>query len=86
MEKTHELEDLGQTGTERVEPCLFPCSLISVLIFLTQPAGYYGPGCVDACLLNPCQNQGSCRHLQGTPHGYICDCPNGYFGQHCEHR
>ncbi|XP_075820597.1 cadherin EGF LAG seven-pass G-type receptor 3 isoform X4 [Microtus pennsylvanicus] len=48
--------------------------------------GYYGPGCVDACLLNPCQNQGSCRHLQGTPHGYICDCPNGYFGQHCEHR
>ncbi|XP_052577356.1 cadherin EGF LAG seven-pass G-type receptor 3 isoform X3 [Peromyscus californicus insignis] len=48
--------------------------------------GYYGPGCVDACLLNPCQNQGSCRHLQGAPHGYTCDCANGYFGQHCEHR
>ncbi|EGV92128.1 Cadherin EGF LAG seven-pass G-type receptor 3 [Cricetulus griseus] len=48
--------------------------------------GYYGPGCVDACLLNPCQNQGSCRHLQGSPHGYTCDCTNGYFGQHCEHR
>nr|XP_023415852.1 cadherin EGF LAG seven-pass G-type receptor 3 isoform X2 [Cavia porcellus] len=50
-----------------------------------QP-GYYGPGCVDACLLNPCQNQGSCRHLPGAPHGYTCDCPGGYFGHHCEHR
>ncbi|XP_072797323.1 cadherin EGF LAG seven-pass G-type receptor 3 isoform X2 [Vicugna pacos] len=48
--------------------------------------GYYGPGCVDACLLNPCQNQGSCRHLPGAPHGYICDCVGGYFGHHCEHR
>ncbi|XP_055985703.1 cadherin EGF LAG seven-pass G-type receptor 3 isoform X1 [Sorex fumeus] len=48
--------------------------------------GYYGPGCVDACLLNPCQNQGSCRHLPGVPHGYTCDCPGGYFGHHCEHR
>ncbi|XP_053785575.1 cadherin EGF LAG seven-pass G-type receptor 3 isoform X1 [Desmodus rotundus] len=48
--------------------------------------GYYGPGCVDACLLNPCQNQGSCRHLPGAPHGYTCDCASGYFGQHCEHR
>ncbi|XP_058534397.1 cadherin EGF LAG seven-pass G-type receptor 3 isoform X1 [Ochotona princeps] len=50
-----------------------------------QP-GYYGPGCVDACLLNPCQNQGSCRHLPGAPHGYTCDCPSGYFGHRCEHR
>ncbi|XP_043741817.1 cadherin EGF LAG seven-pass G-type receptor 3 [Cervus elaphus] len=48
--------------------------------------GYYGPGCVDACLLNPCQNQGSCRHLPGAPHGYTCDCTGGYFGHHCEHR
>ncbi|XP_025311536.2 cadherin EGF LAG seven-pass G-type receptor 3 isoform X2 [Canis lupus baileyi] len=48
--------------------------------------GYYGPGCVDACLLNPCQNQGSCRHLPGAPHGYTCDCVGGYFGHHCEHR
>lgn len=66
--------------------CFFPCSLTSVLSFLTQTAGYYGPGCVDACLLNPCQNQGSCRHLRGAPHGYTCDCASGYFGQHCEHR
>ncbi|XP_021113438.1 cadherin EGF LAG seven-pass G-type receptor 3 isoform X2 [Heterocephalus glaber] len=50
-----------------------------------QP-GYYGPGCVDACLLNPCQNQGSCRHLPGAPLGYTCDCLGGYFGHHCEHR
>ncbi|XP_017658689.1 cadherin EGF LAG seven-pass G-type receptor 3 isoform X2 [Nannospalax galili] len=48
--------------------------------------GYYGPGCVDACLLNPCQNQGSCRHLPGAPYGYTCDCAGGYFGHHCEHR
>ncbi|XP_075403418.1 cadherin EGF LAG seven-pass G-type receptor 3 [Tenrec ecaudatus] len=48
--------------------------------------GYYGPGCVDACLLSPCQNQGSCRHLPGAPHGYTCDCVGGYFGHHCEHR
>ncbi|XP_047419247.1 cadherin EGF LAG seven-pass G-type receptor 3 isoform X3 [Sciurus carolinensis] len=48
--------------------------------------GYYGPGCVDACLLNPCQNKGSCRHLPGAPHGYTCDCTSGYFGHHCEHR
>ncbi|XP_036288227.1 cadherin EGF LAG seven-pass G-type receptor 3 isoform X1 [Pipistrellus kuhlii] len=48
--------------------------------------GYYGPGCVDACSLNPCQNQGSCRRLPGAPHGYACDCVEGYFGQHCEHR
>ncbi|KAM5292012.1 cadherin EGF LAG seven-pass G-type receptor 3 isoform 2-T2 [Ctenodactylus gundi] len=48
--------------------------------------GYYGPGCVDACLLNPCQNQGSCRHLPEAPHGYTCDCAGGYFGHHCEHR
>nr|XP_039333568.1 cadherin EGF LAG seven-pass G-type receptor 3 isoform X2 [Saimiri boliviensis boliviensis] len=48
--------------------------------------GYYGAGCVDACLLNPCQNQGSCRHLPGDPHGYTCDCVGGYFGHHCEYR
>lgn len=86
MEKAQELGDLEQVRMRELGPCLFLCSLTSVLSFLTQPAGYYGPGCVDACLLNPCQNQGSCRRLQGAPHGYTCDCASGYFGQHCEHR
>lgn len=73
-------------GGDRGQAPSLPCPVVSVLSPLTRPAGYYGPGCVDACFLNPCQNQGSCRHLPGAPHGYTCDCVDGYFGHHCEHR
>lgn len=76
----------GRGALRRAEACSLLHSVLSDLSSLTLPAGYYGPGCVDACLLNPCQNQGSCRHLPGAPHGYTCDCASGYFGQHCEHR
>lgn len=75
-----------EAGAEKDRCLLPPMPVASVLSSLTQPTGYYGPGCVDACLLNPCQNQGSCRHLPGAPHGYTCDCVGGYFGHHCEHR
>lgn len=80
------LMDSGTQRRPQTGPPSRPCPVVSVLSSLTRPAGYYGPGCVDACFLNPCQNQGSCRRLPGAPHGYTCDCVEGYFGQHCEHR
>ncbi|CAD7079574.1 unnamed protein product [Hermetia illucens] len=36
---------------------------------------------VDECLSNPCQNGGICRDRDN---GYICTCPPGYLGTHCE--
>ena len=35
------------------------------------------------CYPNPCRNSGACTALE---HGYICTCPMGYKGGHCEGR
>uniref|UniRef100_A0A5F8GI98 Cadherin EGF LAG seven-pass G-type receptor 3 n=1 Tax=Monodelphis domestica TaxID=13616 RepID=A0A5F8GI98_MONDO len=48
--------------------------------------GYYGKACVDACHLNPCKNKGACQRRVGAPRGYTCECEDGHFGPHCEHR
>ena len=47
--------------------------------------GYFGPDCcypLDACELFPCKNGGNC--LSGFFGDYICDCPIGLSGIHCE--
>lgn len=42
-----------------------------------------GKGCVDRdeCLTNPCLNGGICINREPF---YLCDCPDGYFGENCE--
>ena len=36
---------------------------------------------IDLCAANPCLNGGACVPLDD---GYLCDCPAGYAGEHCE--
>ena len=36
---------------------------------------------IDECASNPCQNQASCID---RVHAYVCQCPAGYTGLHCE--
>ena len=40
-------------------------------------------GCVDRdeCLTNPCLNGGVCINREPF---YLCDCPDGYFGENCQ--
>ncbi|XP_076877652.1 cadherin EGF LAG seven-pass G-type receptor 1 isoform X2 [Brachyhypopomus gauderio] len=48
--------------------------------------GYFGSGCVDACLLNPCEHASTCVRKPTTEHGYTCQCAHGHYGRYCEHR
>ncbi|XP_058856059.1 cadherin EGF LAG seven-pass G-type receptor 3-like isoform X1 [Acipenser ruthenus] len=48
--------------------------------------GYYGKSCMDACQLNPCENEAVCRRKPSSSHGYTCDCGDNHFGQYCQHR
>ena len=42
-----------------------------------------GKGCIDRdeCLTNPCLNGGICVNREPF---YMCDCPDGYFGDNCQ--
>ncbi|XP_028275020.1 protein jagged-1b [Parambassis ranga] len=47
------------------------------------PAGYSGIFCeigLDLCNPNPCQQGVQCHRTEG---GYICACPDGYYGNEC---
>uniref|UniRef100_A0A8C9ADG5 Sushi, nidogen and EGF like domains 1 n=1 Tax=Prolemur simus TaxID=1328070 RepID=A0A8C9ADG5_PROSS len=50
-----------------------------------QPQGVWSepPQCLetDECQAQPCGNGGSCRDLPGA---YVCQCPAGFVGVHCE--
>ncbi|XP_069349357.1 sushi, nidogen and EGF-like domain-containing protein 1 isoform X3 [Eulemur rufifrons] len=50
-----------------------------------QPHGVWSepPQCLetDECQAQPCGNGGSCRDLPGA---YVCQCPAGFVGVHCE--
>uniref|UniRef100_A0A672P6R9 Cadherin EGF LAG seven-pass G-type receptor 3 n=1 Tax=Sinocyclocheilus grahami TaxID=75366 RepID=A0A672P6R9_SINGR len=48
--------------------------------------GFYGKSCMDACQLNPCENQAKCHRKPSYSHGYICDCEDNHYGQYCQHR
>uniref|UniRef100_A0A8C1T8Y9 Cadherin, EGF LAG seven-pass G-type receptor 3 n=1 Tax=Cyprinus carpio TaxID=7962 RepID=A0A8C1T8Y9_CYPCA len=48
--------------------------------------GFYGKSCMDACQLNPCENQAKCHRKPSSSHGYICDCEDNHYGQYCQHR
>ena len=36
---------------------------------------------VDECMSYPCDNDGTCVDAANS---YICECPSGYSGSHCE--
>lgn len=38
---------------------------------------------VNDCAVQPCQNGGSCRDLDGD---FKCHCPSPYVGKHCQLR
>uniref|UniRef100_A0A4W5RPP4 Cadherin EGF LAG seven-pass G-type receptor 3 n=1 Tax=Hucho hucho TaxID=62062 RepID=A0A4W5RPP4_9TELE len=52
---------------------------------LCEP-GFYGKGCIEACQLNPCENDAKCHRKPSSSHGYICDCGDNHYGQYCQHR
>lgn len=43
--------------------------------------GLLPPPEVDACESDPCRNGGECESYGGS---YLCMCPEGFFGYHCE--
>ncbi|GCB79802.1 hypothetical protein scyTo_0016041 [Scyliorhinus torazame] len=58
------------------------------------PEGFTDPNCssileVGACQPNPCHNGGTCEvsdtYRGDTFIGYICRCPDGFSGIHCQH-
>ncbi|XP_078371438.1 epididymal sperm-binding protein 1-like [Oculina patagonica] len=38
--------------------------------------------CVNACISDPCKNEGSCQTTGNA--SYTCQCPRGFYGQSCE--
>uniref|UniRef100_A0A8C8RW32 EGF like repeats and discoidin domains 3 n=1 Tax=Pelusios castaneus TaxID=367368 RepID=A0A8C8RW32_9SAUR len=58
------------------------------------PSGFTDPNCssvveVGPCLPNPCHNGGTCEISEAyrgdTFIGYVCKCPVGFNGIHCQH-
>uniref|UniRef100_A0A8C3RRJ8 EGF like repeats and discoidin domains 3 n=1 Tax=Chelydra serpentina TaxID=8475 RepID=A0A8C3RRJ8_CHESE len=59
------------------------------------PSGFTDPNCssvveVGPCLPNPCHNGGTCEISEAyrgdTFIGYVCKCPKGFNGIHCQHK
>ena len=42
--------------------------------------------CVDACIPNPCKNEGLCRSNSHLTRLYHCICSPGWMGKHCNRR
>ncbi|XP_035384301.1 cadherin EGF LAG seven-pass G-type receptor 1 isoform X3 [Electrophorus electricus] len=49
-------------------------------------AGFFGKKCVDACLLNPCEQVSTCVRKPSSSHGYVCECGQNHYGQYCENK
>ncbi|XP_060573418.1 uncharacterized protein LOC132731282 [Ruditapes philippinarum] len=52
--------------------------VLSLCIFLVYMTGASG---TDLCSSYPCLNSGTCTE---DNNGYVCECRNGYSGEHCE--
>ena len=52
-------------------------------IIVTDVSGKLCADDIDECLLYPtrCRNGATCQNTNGS---YVCDCPRGYQGRHCE--
>ena len=56
-----------------------------ILHFPTYQTLFVFPGSncsvdIDECESDPCQNNATCTDL---PSGYLCQCPQGWYGTHC---
>ncbi|XP_066985998.1 basement membrane-specific heparan sulfate proteoglycan core protein [Macrobrachium rosenbergii] len=46
--------------------------------------GQCGGSSASMCTLNSCNNRGQCIDNPALPHGYTCNCIDGYSGHNCE--
>ncbi|KAH0629680.1 hypothetical protein JD844_011936, partial [Phrynosoma platyrhinos] len=56
----------------------------SVLTYINSTQGRDCSTPINSCILNPCQNGGTCHLTDTNQDGFSCSCPIGFEGKKCE--